>query len=449
MSVYFLALAGLLVSAQKIGTFNSEIHPTLTIQQCDINKVCTTQNRSIVLDSNWRWVHSVNDTTNCINGNYWSPELCYEPSICASNCALDGADYPGTFGITTSGGSLTLKYDTDGTFGRNIASRVYLLEDYSHYQTFNLLNQEFTFDVDVSQLPCGLNGALYFVQMDRDGGTGRYPSNQAGAAYGTGYCDSDCPRNLEFVNGKANTLDWTPSPNDTQAGFGRYGSCCNEVDVWEANSMAAAYTGHPCSGSGVQTQCEGTTCGEGSNRYNGLCDKDGCDFNSYRMGAKAYLGAGKTIDTTRKITVTTQFLTSDNSSSGSLVEIRRLYKQNGVVIPNSQTNITGLSAYNSITDAYCTAQKTAFGDQNAFQPRGGLTALGNSFKTGMVLTLSISTDYVTRMLWLDSTYPADKPSAPGAQRGECSVFSGNPIDVEGPSPRVEYSNIKYGPIGST
>ena len=28
------------------------------------------------------------------------------------------------------------------------------------------------------QLPCGLNGALYFVEMDKDGGLGAYPGNQ-------------------------------------------------------------------------------------------------------------------------------------------------------------------------------------------------------------------------------------------------------------------------------
>lgn len=28
---------------------------------------------------------------------------------------------------------------------------------------FQLLNREFTYDVDVSTLDCGLNGALYFV----------------------------------------------------------------------------------------------------------------------------------------------------------------------------------------------------------------------------------------------------------------------------------------------
>jgi len=57
--------------------------------------------------------------------------------------------------------------------------------------------QEFTFDVDVSQLPCGLNGALYFSEMPADGGMSKYPANKAGAKYGTGYCDSQCPRDIK------------------------------------------------------------------------------------------------------------------------------------------------------------------------------------------------------------------------------------------------------------
>ena len=45
------------------------------------------------------------------------------------------------------------------------------------YEMFELLNQEFSFEVDVSNLPCGLNGALYFVAMDADGGkVSRCPS---------------------------------------------------------------------------------------------------------------------------------------------------------------------------------------------------------------------------------------------------------------------------------
>ena len=78
---------------------------------------------------------------------------------------------------------------------------------------FNLLNQEFTFDVDMSQLPCGLNGAVYFVSMDADGGMSKFPTNKAGAKFGTGYCDSQCPHDIKFINGEANVLGWSGESN--------------------------------------------------------------------------------------------------------------------------------------------------------------------------------------------------------------------------------------------
>jgi cellulose 1,4-beta-cellobiosidase len=74
------------------------------------------------------------------------------------------------------------------------------MADDKNYEMFNPLNQEFTFDVDVSHLPCGLNGALYMVSMPKDGGLS--DTNKAGAAYGTGYCDSQCPRDLKFIGGE-------------------------------------------------------------------------------------------------------------------------------------------------------------------------------------------------------------------------------------------------------
>lgn len=37
--------------------------------------------------------------------------------------------------------------------------------------------------------------------MDADGGMSKYSTNTAGAKYGTGYCDSQCPRDLKFING--------------------------------------------------------------------------------------------------------------------------------------------------------------------------------------------------------------------------------------------------------
>lgn len=72
-------------------------------------------------------------------------------------------------------------------------------------ELFKLKNREFTFDVDVSNLPCGLNGALYFVEMDRDGGLSEYTNNKAGAKYGTGYCDSQCPQDIKFIDGEVRT----------------------------------------------------------------------------------------------------------------------------------------------------------------------------------------------------------------------------------------------------
>ena len=60
---------------------------------------------------------------------------------------------------------------TQGPYSKNVGSRLYLLDSSSNkYEKLQLLNKEFTFDVKVSELDCGLNGALYLVEMDADGG---------------------------------------------------------------------------------------------------------------------------------------------------------------------------------------------------------------------------------------------------------------------------------------
>jgi cellulose 1,4-beta-cellobiosidase len=106
------------------------------------------------------------------------------------------------------------------------------------YKLFELANKEFTFDVDVSNLPCGLNGAIYFSQMPANGGKGDYADDKAGADYGVGYCDAQCPHDVKFINGEGNSEGWNPSPSDPNAGVGKYGSCCMEFDIWEANSIS-------------------------------------------------------------------------------------------------------------------------------------------------------------------------------------------------------------------
>jgi cellulose 1,4-beta-cellobiosidase len=432
-------------SAQGVGTYQAETHPTLTWQKCTSKTSCTTQSGKITLDSNWRWTHINGNYTNCYTGNTWNTTICTSNTACASNCVLEGADYSGTYGITTSGNALTLKFITQAT-QKNIGSRVYLMASDTAYQMFSLPNNEISFDVDVSQLPCGLNGAVYFVEMDADGGMSKYASNKAGAKYGTGYCDSQCPRDIKFINGQANVQGWVGSTNDTNAGEGNLGTCCPEMDIWEANSISAAYTPHPCQNAGQQS-CSGTACGgtTSSGRYGSECDPDGCDFNSYRQGNKGFYGpSGTGVNTKTKFTVTTQFI------GNPVTEIRRFYVQNGRLIANSANNITGMSyTGNSITSAYCDQAKTAFGDTRSFQNKGGM---GGLFRKQNVLTLSIWDDHAASMLWLDSNYPLDKDaSTPGVARGTCPTSSGKPTDVESSAANsvVTYSNIKFGPINST
>lgn len=191
--------------AQQACSSQAETHPKLTWSKCATGGTCTAVQGSIVLDSNWRWTHTVSGSENCYDGNKWT-SICTNNAQCAQQCCVDGADYPGTYGINASGNNLSLKLATKHNFGTNIGSRVYLMETDTKYQMFNLLGNEFTFDVDVSKLGCGLNGALYFVSMDADGGLSKFPSNKAGAKYGTGYCDSQCPRDLKFINGVVSYL---------------------------------------------------------------------------------------------------------------------------------------------------------------------------------------------------------------------------------------------------
>lgn len=255
--------------------------------------------------------------SNCYDGNSWNSSYCPDPDTCAAQCYLEGvpsSDWTGTYGIKSTEDSLNINFVTQGQYSKNIGSRVYLLDNQDEYFMFQLKNQEFSFEVDVSNLPCGLNGALYFVGMEADGGMRDGVDNRAGAKYGTGYCDAQCPRDIKFINGEANILDWTPS--SATSGNGKWGACCAEMDIWEANKISSSYTLHPCTTSGLH-RCEDLeSCGDNDsgNRYNGVCDKDGCDFNPYRAGVKDFFGPGKTVDSTQKMQVVTQFITNDGTA---------------------------------------------------------------------------------------------------------------------------------------
>jgi len=450
-----LALAALCLlgaaRAQRVDTSKGEQHPRVAIQHCTAAG-CAAQQASVTLDSQWRQVLDPSTGTNCFEAGSWNPALCSDPSACASTCALAGldlADYATKYGVSQVNGGVQLKYVNEHN---SIGSRLYLMETDDRYKMLRLKNREVAFDVDVSKLPCGLNGAVYFSEMEADGGLGGL--NKAGAKYGTGYCDAQCPHDLHFISGEPNVLNW-----DSAKQAGHYGSCCGEVDLWEANSMASAFTMHPCT-STEPVRCEGVKCGDAdkNERFQGMCDKDGCDFNPYRMGDHSFFGPGLTVDTNQPMSVVTQFLTSDGTDTGDLIEIKRFYVQNGQVIPNSESRVAGVQG-SSITDGYCAAQKEAFvGSQheqtvfNDFAKKGGLQQVGETLDRGMVLVLSLWDDAATHMDWLDAASPSDLSQAtPGVLRGPCSTGAGEPetLRAQSPDATVAITNIRYGEIGST
>jgi len=460
------------VRAQQAGTLQAEVHPPMTIQYCTKKAGCAQEQTSITVDESWRWTHGVGGYKNCLEGNAWVSKFCPNPAVCAQNCVVEGADvgkYAHDYGIAPVKGvlgSMELKYVAPGGA---VASRVYLTDSDETYKVFKLKNKEFTMDVDVSSVPCGINAALYLIEMQQNGGKG-IGHNGAGAKYGSGYCDAQCPRGVKFLNGEGNTINWGMVQSKSPSGkmkpdgpVGQYGACCAEMDIFEANRDAAAFTAHPCH-SKVQGvyRCNGAQeCGvKGNASLPGLCDKEGCGFNSWRMGDQTFYGKGPgfKVDTTKPMTVVTQFITADGTDTGDLSEIRRIWLQDGKVIDNSKAGVLGDDAGDSLTKSVCTAEMKAFETSGSkgsgvFDKYGGLKAMGEALDRGMVLSMSIWHDSLGRMLWLDGekAHPQANASRPGASRGPCAYESGSPADLmkSHKDAAVTFMNIKYGEIGST
>ncbi|KAF7546538.1 hypothetical protein G7046_g9269 [Stylonectria norvegica] len=389
-----------------------EHHPKLRTWKCTKAKGCVAQNTAVVLDSLKRPLYQVGHPE-LICGKQGAPPnttACPDAETCQQNCVQEGISDYSTVGVRTEGDCLHLDMLRDSDLAK-ISPRVYLLsDDEKSYEMIQLNGQELRFDVDVSKLPCGMNGALYFSEMEKEGGLSEL--NTAGPAYGTGYCDAQCyiP---PFLNGEGNIKG--------------YGSCCNELDVWEANSRSTHLAPHVCNITSLY-KCEGPACTK-----DGVCDKPGCAYNPYNLGNHDYYGHQKVVDTTRPFTVVTQFLTNDG---GDLDSIHRLYIQNGKVIQNAVVNGTNLPAINYLDDDLCEAQKAT-----AYTRIGGLKTMGEAMARGMVLCMSVWWDEsASAMAWLDS-----------GKTGPCNATEGTPASIRQiqPDTAVKFSNIRWGEIGST
>lgn len=191
-----------LTLAQGVGDYQPEVHPKLQWSSCQADGDCQKINAEIVADANWRWLHENNSYRNCFSDNTWEYRICNSAANCTAKCVYDGIDYKTVLGIQTANDSVSLKLKTRFDFSYSIGSRTFLMENRTMYKTFTLLNNELAFDVDLSTVECGINSALYFVAMEADGGSSKYPGNKAGAEYGVGYCDASCPRSARFIGGK-------------------------------------------------------------------------------------------------------------------------------------------------------------------------------------------------------------------------------------------------------
>jgi hypothetical protein len=295
----------------------SETRPSLTWQQCT-KTGCTPVAGSVTSDASWR-------------GNPRNADLQYQ-----------------NIGVTGDGKSISQKLVTHNPWGDTVGSRLYLLAPSgSSYQLFKFINKEITYDVNLAQIPCGLNAAFYTVEMAEKG-------SGVGATYGDGYCDGN------YVGGRA----------------------CAEFDIAESNRAATVVTTHACKQLGQFTQT-------------GQCYANGCGFNPYRYDKSFYgQGASFQVDTSKTFTVVTQFISTDGTDTGDLKEIRRIYVQGGKVIKNVKATIGG-GSYDSVTDEFCKASGATV------DAGTNLKQLGASFKNGHVLVFALW-DSADGLAWLDS-----------------------------------------------
>lgn len=161
-----------------------------------------TSKTGVMLDAQWRWVHTPDyETCGDSAGDAAFNEACLIQG-------LDSDTYKSSYGISVDpeANAVTLKYASVGNFSGaqpTYGNRMFLTDLSSNtdeggggggggagdngsggYRSFDLLGKEISFTADLSQVPPGMNAAVYLVSMDRFGNLGQtYPDgsvNQAG-----------------------------------------------------------------------------------------------------------------------------------------------------------------------------------------------------------------------------------------------------------------------------
>jgi len=203
--------------------------------------------------------------------------------------------------MTTSGNTLTIPHNLRAYLANQCAT------DFSEgvFKSYNFLDRSIQFTLDLSQVGCACNAAVYLVSMPG------YKSNQQPdpSTCGDYYCD-------------ANTV---------------CGVYCPEMDLVECNQYALQVAAH--------------SCDTPQGKFYPDCDGGGCAINTYKVDPNAYgPGTQYTINTLNPFTVKITFRTSSNSQLSSIET---------VLSQNSKTfNLTHNDTYckagylSSLTDAF-------------------------------------------------------------------------------------------------
>jgi cellulase len=193
------------IAAQTPSTSKVDEHPSILTYECTKAGGCKKQTSYIVLDEDLHPKYQKNNPSlGCGSwGSAPNKTVCPDEETCAKNCVIDpltSADYA-KLGVKTQGTALHLDMLRDSDLA-SLSPRVYLLDNNREaYTMLKLTGNEFSFNVDVSKLPCGMNGALYLSEMHSKGGMS--PLNKVGAKLGGGYCDAQC-FTFPFLEGVGN-----------------------------------------------------------------------------------------------------------------------------------------------------------------------------------------------------------------------------------------------------
>ena len=346
------------------------------------------------------------------------------------------------FGITTVGNDgITLTFQGDaGNRGQRLMGLHKSDDRYFNIPFGEPGFEEISFEVDVSDVKCTYNAAIYMVAMRTD--------TFDLANCGVGYADAQCPTDMQ-VN-----PDGTPGQ---PLGASTTWNCATEMDLMEVNREASAFTTHPCASS----TNGGSVCRDNENDCKAKCDRPGCDWNPYRTAsltqnevARNFYGYGSEfqINTERPFYVISSY---DKATK----TFRQRFEQDEKTLdfPPVTTNLgtPEQQTHEQLTDAYCAAWHDASSPDvpNQNQLLGGNCQMETVARQndGLVLVISLWDDFNhdtgkgTNMAWLDSTFPQNSPNATDV-RGRCP-FAETPKDPVGV--KATYRDFRFGKIGYT